>query len=91
MESYYHCSLCQEAQLSLKDGETEKKKHRDEMRRDYMQQKDTELLRSGIVCAGIFIKLMHWSKVILEKISLANVFGGNGVSRKEISLRDSLD
>ena len=70
MGCYYHYCPCQEVRPSLTDTDIEKgmkKRQQDEMRRDYIQQKVTKLLKSGSVSGGISIKLMHQSKVTSSK------------------------
>ena len=62
MGCYYDYCSCQEARPSLTDTDIErgiKKRQQDEMRRDYIQQNVTKLLKCGSVSGGASIKLMH--------------------------------
>ena len=93
MGCYYHYCPCQEACPSLTDTDIErgvKKRQQDEMCRDYIQQKVTNMLKCESVTGGDSIKLMHQSKVIFEQISPMNVLSAKNNSSNELSMGDSL-
>ena len=76
MGCYYHYCPCQEAGLSLQDTDIErrvKKRQQDEMRRDYIQQKDHQTVEIWSVSGGVSIELMHQSKITSEKTFPTNV------------------
>ena len=69
-EIFNHCHtvfeamgcLCQEARTSLTDNDIMrgiKKREQDQIREEYIQQKDTQLLKCGSAIGGIYTQLMR--------------------------------
>ena len=73
---YYHYCPCQKARPFPTDFKIERvveTRQQDQMRSDYIRQKDTASLRCGSVSAGFPEKLMHQSKAISKKTFWTNV------------------
>ena len=93
MGCYFHYCSCQEARAFLTDTDFERgvqKWQQDEMRRDYIQKRFTKLLKCGSVSGGVFIKLMHQSKVTSEKIFHTDIHWVKKDLCKDLSMCNSL-
>ena len=69
MVCYYHFCSCQKARPSLTAQDIErgnKKRATDDMRREYIKEKDTKLKKCGSVSGGKFSKPMTRSKITSE-------------------------
>ena len=82
MGCFYHYCPCQESRASLTEEDIErgnKKRELDQMRNQYIKEKDIMLLKCGNVSSGICIRRQRVLKSIWENHFLTNVHWGTRV------------